>query len=168
MGVREEIDKHPKTVAGVALIVVAVALTVLVYSLWPTTQQAISKAYYTDDDGATWFVDTIDHVPPFDHDGKIAVRVNLYTCDESKTSFVGYLERNTPAAKKKLEAEFAAAKAQGKPITGVSFTPDIFVSGTEIKKPGKGAWMLRSNYPASYKVMDVQFPNGGTVDSVFP
>ncbi|HMB96405.1 MAG TPA: hypothetical protein VKK61_10230 [Tepidisphaeraceae bacterium] len=168
MGVREAIEKHQKAAGAVGVILVLIAVSVSAYSLWPHSQQPLTKAYYTDDDGQSWFVDSIDKVPPFDHNGKTAVRVNLYTCDDSKTVFAGYLERCTPAAKKKLESEFNSAISAGKPISSVSIGPDISTFGTEIKKPGDKTWILRGHYPDSYKVMDVQCPNGGTVDSVFP
>jgi hypothetical protein len=168
MGVRSVIDKHPKVASVVAIVLVLVGVSVSAFSLWPTRQQPLTSAYYTDDDGKTWFADTINKVPPFDHNGKQAVRVNLYTCDNSKTAFVGYLERCTPAAKKKLEAAFAAAAANGKSMASVVMTPDITTFGTEIKRPGDSKWISRGQYPDSFKVMDVKCPNGGTLDSVFP
>lgn len=168
MGIRENIDKYPRTVTAIAVIAVALAVTVVVYSLSPPGAEPLAKAYYTDDDGKTWFVDTVDHVSPFDHDGKTAVKINLYVCEGSKQIIGSFLERYKPDAKKKLEAEFAAAKTANKPLMSIPMTPDISISGTEVKTPLGGQWVSRTDFVASAKVTKVECPDGGAVDSMLP
>ena len=65
----------------------------------------LSQVFFTDDDGKTWFPDDAKRVPPFDRNGKPAVRAHVYKCG-GKT-FVNHMERYTPEAKKKVEAIYA-------------------------------------------------------------
>jgi hypothetical protein len=44
-------------------------------------EEAVTRAFYTTDDGKTWFTDDAERLPPFDHGGKQAVRLYLFSCD---------------------------------------------------------------------------------------
>src|SRR5580700_11847641 len=53
-----------------------------------------SEMFYSDDDGQTYFKDSIYKLAPFDHNGRIA---NIaIVCTDGTRNFVGYLERFTP------------------------------------------------------------------------
>ena len=58
----------------------------------------------TVDDGATYFPDDANKIPPFTKDGKEAVRARVFSCDGGKTKYVAYLERITPKAKAAIDA----------------------------------------------------------------
>jgi len=92
-----------------------------------------TQAYFTDDDGATYFVDDINKVPPFDHDGRIAVRCYVFRCPDGK-KFVGYLEKYTNA----MAAEIRAIRASSNPQSLEKLDLD---AGRLIKKPGDGRWI---------------------------
>src|ERR1700722_4242395 len=66
-------------------------------------------AFYSDDDGKTYFKDSIYKFAPFDHNGKEADLAYVFECDSGK--FVGMLGRYTPKMKKQLEDEFAKSEA---------------------------------------------------------
>ena len=70
------------------------------------------------------FAQTV-RVPPFELDGKQAVGVMVYSCDEGKTRFVGYLYRYTPEGKARVEEMIKQHRA-GPPV------------GLEVKRPGAG------------------------------
>jgi hypothetical protein len=153
LGVRDAIRNHP-TAAAIAAIVVA--LGAVGYTLRSSVQgppTASVKAFYTTDEGQTIFIaDMNQAIPPFEHNGKPACRVWMYTCDGGKTRFPGYLERFTPEAKKRMEAA-----RQGK-ATGASPMP----GDVEVKKPGAGhAWVSRANTAEAAKVTAVTDPRGG-------
>jgi hypothetical protein len=61
------------------------------------------KEWFTIDDGKTWFADDATKLPPFEHQGKPAYRVRVWTCDGGRTTFVSHLERINAQAKAKLE-----------------------------------------------------------------
>ena len=116
-----------------------------------------NSAYFTTDDGQTIFVESTDNLPPFDHDGLPASRVWMYSCDEGKTKFPGFLERYTPQAKARIESgikDFNSGKSQT--------MPKVTPSDTEVKKPGPGNhWVSRANFEEAQKITTIQCPNGG-------
>ncbi len=95
-------------------------------------------------------------LPPFDHDGKPAARVWMFSCDGGKTKFPGFLERYTPQAQARIEAatqDFNSGKTHVPPVTNLS--------DTEVKKPGPGnPWVSRANYQEAQKITNVQCPDG--------
>jgi hypothetical protein len=108
-----------------------------------------NEAYYSIDDGATFFADSNTLVPPFEYDGKQAVKAQVYSCGQTK--FVGYLIRYTPAAKSQLEA------ANG---VGVGA---IRAAGTEIKAAltGDQGW-INSNARGANGIYAVRCPDGSS------
>jgi prepilin-type processing-associated H-X9-DG protein len=117
-----------------------------------------TRAYYTIDDGKTWFADDINKIPPFEKDGRPAYRVYVYKCPNSPP-FVSHLERYTPEAKKALEA-MQKAKDPNNPVV----MEDIMLTGIEVKKPGTAdnGWVKQMS-PAAAKVMELKCPDGKTV-----
>lgn len=111
-------------------------------------------AFYSVDDGATWFKDSADRVPPFQHEGKTADQVVLFTADGGKTKFAGYLQRFSTEVKKQLDAGVKVPRT---------------ITGLEVKKPGaKGVWVAR-NSKAGMDVVNVKSPSGsGEVEEVSP
>ncbi len=74
-GLREIINEKRAISVGAAVLLLACAAAYLTYLRQPQIIPKGDKALYTVDDGQTWFADSIySKVPPFDHDGKIAVR----------------------------------------------------------------------------------------------
>jgi len=126
------------------------------------------RSFFSDDDGKHWFVDAADKTPPFDHNGKTAYRARLFTSDGGKTQFVGYLERYTPEAIKKIEA---AKRGEGEPKgrSVLSVIEELAISGTEIKKPGDGnQWVARGDLQAAPKILDVKGANNQPAEPVMP
>lgn len=84
----------------------------------------MSRVYFSDDEGKSYFADDMDKTFPFDHDGKQAYRAYVYRCDESGKPFVGLVGRQVqpknPSSKNKSDPRSA-------PI--------------EVKKPGESKWV---------------------------
>jgi hypothetical protein len=117
-----------------------------------------ASAYFSDDDGKTWFIDDAANVPPFAHNGKTAYRALLYRCPEGKP-FVQRLESFTDEAKSKIEADIAA----GKPPLTAEYR--YLAHGMMIKRPGKTEWVeLKEGDPESQikwgEVMSATCPDG--------
>jgi hypothetical protein len=161
-GVRDSIRKHSTATIVTMAVVVAAALFFTLRNASSSTSmtEITNKVYCTTDDGQTTFVAPMSQVPPFDRDGKAAVRAYMYSCDGGKTRFVGYLERFTPEAKKRIES------AKAGPGGGGSVGP----GDTEVKKPGAGnSWVSRANFAEAAKVMQVTCPGGkGDAEMVMP
>ena len=73
MGVRETINRQKAIgIASAMMIVVCLAFAVKQYQHGgrPSLPHFADKAYYTTDDGATFFTDSVNLIPPFDHLGR--------------------------------------------------------------------------------------------------
>jgi hypothetical protein len=164
MSIRETIQKQKGIATAVSLLVFLIGSFFIARQLFSGPPAISASAYFTTDDGATLFVDSMEHLPPFDHNGKTAYRAWMYTTDEGKTKFLVYLERYTPAAKQRFETELAAYNS-GKSHVPPSISP----SDAEVKKPGAGnLWVGRSNFTEASKITDVQTPPGTVAEVAIP
>jgi hypothetical protein len=142
IAVREKLKgKTVGLIVGGAMILVAIAISIIFYLSHRTSLNSY-VAFYSDDDGKTYYRDNIYNFPPFERDGKVVNRAIVFT--NNGQTFVGYLERYTPDAKKKLQdvydanldAPYKAVQAMG--------SMQIYYGGLEWKLPGDGhAWTLR-------------------------
>ena len=173
MGIRETINQHPKeTTAATAGIVVLAILFIFWQACGGPSGGSINttKAFYTTDDGKTFYVDSSSNIPPYMKDGKMAVRAQVFTCDEGKTKFVGYLESYAPQDKAMLEQ--IAKNPAGK--TGP--TGYVGYAGQAMVKPPLNAnapWIpLAPQTTVMYQaIVQVRCPGGGSSDTlsrVFP
>jgi hypothetical protein len=162
VGVREFLNQqNPKVVVGATVGVILVVAAVLFLSHRSSggsdTASAPARAFFTTDDGKTWFRDDARHLAPFAKDGKTAVRAYVYKCPDGR-EFVAFLERYTPDFRKKLEA--ANAGQLGGPLLDEA-------SGTEVKPPGASAWVKQSD-PRAMAVMTPKCPGGQAAQLVMP
>lgn len=166
MGIRETLNRNPSIATGttLAIIVIAVAFIVYSYSQGGSSAKQPTKAFFTVDDGKTCFTDDITKLPPFDHDGKEAVRVMRFRCGNGEP-FSGYLERYTAEAKKQLEEARGATtgpagKASARSPQDLAGLAVIMKMGTEIKKPGETTWTKLTDEQNRPRVMQVKCPEG--------
>ena len=155
MGLRETLNQHPGIATGTAIGVIVLVLGYIVFGTAGRGANGgpapvANRAFYSDDDGAHWFADDVTKVPPFDHNGKQAVRAKVYRCD-GKT-FVNHMERYTPEAHKRLEQAYARAANAADVIA-----PEA--TGIEVKAPGGDHWVSASD-PAALKIMAPKCPSG--------
>jgi hypothetical protein len=158
MELREKLEQNQKPLAIVVGVLVVLALVVAFWTMRPRhggfTGSGKPKLYYTVDDGKTWFEDDATQLPPFQHEGKTAVRVMLYKCGDNGQPFVGYLQRLDDKARKQAEAAQAAGKSAAEVEEG-------YQSGLEVKKPGEARWVPVTNR-ASEAIMIQKCPDGKT------
>lgn len=121
---------------------------------------AVTRAFFTVDEGRTWFADDVSRLAPFDKDGKQAVRAYVFKCPDG-TKFVAYLERLNPEARRVLEqAEKAGPDGKGAP--NAAAIRSAYKSGREVKRPGDANWVNVENLREAGQVMAVKCPNGGS------
>jgi len=162
--------KIPRKHAIVSIIVFTVVLAAAVYlisSNTPNSAAGPKKAFFSVNDGKTWFIDDINKYPPFEHEGKTAVRARLFSTDGGKTIFCGYLERYTPEAKSTLEeSERIGGRGSGsRPQANL----DVILQGIEAKVPGGSAWVNRSAGPAYAEIVIVRGKApGDIVEEILP
>lgn len=161
MSLRELMDKNKQitTAAGGVLLVAAIAL--IIYQLSP--EKPSKYEWYSNDDGATWFRDSIRRAPPFDKDGKPAALVKVYECNGKK--FVASMTRFKPEAQKKMAA-FYEAEDHGQnpdPNSVIAYSNQV-----EYKRPGDKQWT--SDMAAYTSMLLVKCPDGSAQEPtiVFP
>jgi hypothetical protein len=93
-----------------------------------------NRAFFTVDDGRTWFADDAGKLAPFDHQGKTAYQVFVWTSDGGKTRFASHLQRYAPDARRKVEA----ARAPGAVPDRGMHQAGVISAGLEVKSPGTG------------------------------
>ena len=137
MSLRETLNRNPAVTSAVVIVVIILAVVALVW--WQKPSSVPTKAFYTTDDGKTWFKDSIELLAPVTIDGKEAYRVYVFKCGGEK--FAGYLERYTPEAKKAIET----MKVEGnKPnVDGYKMMElnKVMQIGQQFKKPGDKEWI---------------------------
>ncbi|HYO10239.1 MAG TPA: hypothetical protein VER17_14825 [Tepidisphaeraceae bacterium] len=137
MDVRDTLNQHPRAVTFTVISVIVVGLGLI---LWrgsggsPDEASALEQAFYSTDDGTSWFSDDRRKIYPFDRDGKPAYRAYVFKCGEQGKPFVAYLERFTESARKELMNKQAPAQA-GRPVAA---------EGLEVKKPREAEWVKAS------------------------
>jgi hypothetical protein len=134
VSIRQAINQRPVLMACTALAIIGAAIGVV----WITgssrdfvaPQSLGNLEFYSDDDGATFFVDDVHELTPFRHEGKDAVRAYVYRCPGT-SSFVGYLQRQTEYGR---QQRGVAGDTGSRPTIA---EPPIL----EVKKPGDKNWI---------------------------
>lgn len=170
MGVRENINQHPKRAAGAVAVVV---LGILGFGALQNRSSAVSlssQAYFSDDDGRTFFRDDAARVGPFDRGGKEAVAAHVFAGADGKP-FVGYLERAiSPQARAEIEQArrtlMERASKHAVPMPDSDAMEQI-ARNLEVKRPGDKEWVAATD-PKAGAVYAVTAPGGGTPTRVAP
>jgi len=156
MGVRELIENQKHWVLPAAVVWI-VACT---YAGWRTYRSGeipgiVERAYFTDDDGKTYFADDVKQGFSFDHGGKTAYRAFVYRSGSGKT-FVGLLARTGETSTAKVSAPLnSGRKGQGGPPAPM-----------EVKKPGENKWV--SSLSSEYQPLLKTICPGENPDVVLP
>jgi hypothetical protein len=166
MGIREELNKRPQAATIAAVVLLVVGIGAMAFQLSGARGVSGEEAFYTVDDGANWFADDANKLPPFQHDGKEAVRAYVFECNGKQ--FVNHLERYTPERRKLAEAT-AQAKKAGQPLPPPPAVARQAANwGLEVKKPGDKAWVAGSDLAKSSQIMRARCPDGKEALPVAP
>ena len=160
MGIRETLNKNPGITTGATAGIIVLALIFIFFQIrGGGTPTMATTAFYTTDDGATWFEDDINKLAPFDKNGKPAYRVYVYKCADGN-EFVSHLERYTPAAQKAIEA----ARAKGGGMEDPTIYEQISMTGMEVKDPKTGdkGWVKQGMVEAAAKITEPKCADGTT------
>ena len=165
MGFRDTLKQRPSLAAAAAAVMIVGAAVAIYVQARDFNNSGSGKAFFTTDDGKTWFLDRNTRLAPFDKDGKQAVRAHVFECDGKR--FVGYLSCYRPEAIKALE-EAKAAKAEGKPPPNVQALAAVGTTGLLVKRPGAPGWVSQADVGAATQVRVFSCPDGSTPEEVEP
>jgi len=163
MAIRETLQRN-KTWSASLIIGLFVAAAAIGYGLSPSRIPAPPiKAYFSKDDGKTFFTDQLDKPAPFDHEGAKAYRADVFET-ASGTRFVAYLERlNDKGLARVLELQSVPKEKQD--INEISL---VWGKALEVKKPGESKWVPVGSKEAGI-IMTPKAPDGSTqFHIVFP
>ena len=164
MGIRDTL-KQRKSLAATAAVVMIVGAAIAIYVQARDFSSGAGKAFFTIDDGKTWFVDKNTRLAPFEKDGKQAVRAHVFECNGERV--VGYLSCYRPEALKALE-DAMAAKAQGKPPPNVQALAAVGSTGLLVKRPGAPGWISQLDAAAATAVRIFRCPDGSEPEEIEP
>lgn len=111
-------------------------------------------AFFSGDDGKTFFIDSSERIPPFQHKGTDAVGARVFVGAPGGKPFVGYLERFSPAGQARAE-ELQAERAAGKGQPGAD---PVLMANMELKRPGEAEWIKASD-PRAVAIRKVMSPD---------
>jgi len=165
VGIRETLEKK-KSLTVVAMVVVIIgsiiAIIVQARGLGPVGP---GDAFYTVDDGKTFFVGDAKNLPPFDQGGKQAVTAHVFECGGKRV--VGYVSRYTADALATI-AEAKQARAAGRLPANVAKLATVAQTGSELKRPGDTKWVITGNNNAANKIRIFKCPDGSVPPEVYP
>ena len=172
MGFRETLEQKRGVGIGIAVVLAIGAGWLIVHET--SGRQGTppgphgTQYWFTTDDGKTTFADDAQKLPPFDHNGKQAVRACCFTSDDGNTHWIAYLERFSPNGKRVLEAYLR------RPIEdqdGMERTR-LMSAGIEVKRPGapETDWTTMANVAKYHEITQLKDPNGksGVINPYLP
>lgn len=164
MSFRTFVKKRPSLALAAAAVMIIGAVVAIVLQARDFGPSGPGKAFFTTDDGQTLFVERATRLPPFDKDGKQAVRAHVFECGGKRV--VGYLSAYRPEALKVIE-EATAAKAAHKPPPNVQALAAVGTVGLMVKRPG-GPWVSQADAVTATAVRVFRCPDGGTPEEIEP
>jgi len=163
MSIREALSRKPWLPVVAAVLALGTSGYFITHSGISGQQTMEANAYFSADDGQSTFVAPMSNLPPFDQGGTTAYRAFVFSCDNGSTRFVGYLQRYTPDARRRIMQKLADRQA------GISHDPvTAGPRDTEVKKPGSGNSWVSSADPAAAKIVNVTCRDGGNPLPLLP
>lgn len=164
MNLREMIARSPALGLGFGV----VAILIAVYVLWPRSVVMPTQSFFTSDDGKTFYREDATLVPPYNVDGKIAVRANVYRCPVCGKQFVGTMERYKPDRVEAIRKDMAEAREQVEAVAnGATDLPPApsgpMPSDFETKRPGESesAWHVLAAGPTAVSASQMEAAMSG-------
>ncbi|MGN6504554.1 MAG: hypothetical protein ACTHM6_03225 [Tepidisphaeraceae bacterium] len=146
-------ESQKKVAAALGFVVVTgvVALIMLVRQFHSATPGNSEQAYFSYDEGKSYFVGNPAEIPPENAQGQQAAEVFFFQCAGDSKPFVGYLQR--VSAEGMARAKAALAHGQPSQVTAA------MEGAYEVKAPGAKEWVNLSDAKAA-SIMSPKCPSG--------
>jgi hypothetical protein len=163
VGIRETLNDNQRATTIVAGAVAVIAIGLIVWQATGGGAPTITaQAFYTTDDGKTWFADDIYKPAPFQHEGKPAYGAIVLECPgvEPHVAYLTRLAGNFHQEATRLDPSDQAF--------GLQFEA-LQQQGLEVRKPGETTWHRVDSGAAQRLVEAAQkCPDGTTAEPVVP
>lgn len=159
------LQRRQSLVAIAACAVIAAAAVFIFLQARDFASPGIGNAFFSTDDGKTWFVEKVTRIPPFDKDGKPAYRAHVFECGGKRV--VGFLSRYTPEAIQALQ-EAAKYKGTGKPPPNARALASVGTTGMQVKRPGDAQWVSQADMARATAIRIFRCPDGSAPTEVEP
>ena len=155
MSVRETLRKKPAL--GYAIVPIAIIAVIIgILRTRGIEPSATTSAYYSNDDGKTFFSDDANRIAPFMKNGAEADMAHVFRKSDGSL-FVGYLEKVTPEAVEIIK-RVKDRKPNDPPVPmGLM---NVVLSGHLYKRPGDTVWVSGKDLAASNKVSTIKDASG--------
>jgi len=166
MGTREKFNENKKVGLGVAAAILIIAVGIFSFQLRGGDNgmpPAPKNAFYTDDNGKTFFKDDVNNVSPFTHNGKQAYRVDVFKGSDGQ-QFVGLIYRHTDPGRKEMEQYISKRVKDPDGLTRLS----IERRGMEVKKLADKTWSLNDEMTSERLQQSVKTPDSKPAQLVTP
>jgi hypothetical protein len=162
VGIRETLNENRSVTVGATIgIIVLTIIWVIWYSVGGNSAAAAGgKAFYTDDDGQTYFADDATKIAPFDHGGKPANLAFVWRCGDSGKPFVAYMLRYTDDGKKLRENAMKNKNVDPAAIEMTQNQMEVKVGPNQPKKPQ--GWFKMSDTAHAGPIQQVTCPDGSS------
>ncbi len=155
MGIRENLNRNPGLVTGAT---VAIVVIVLVLIFWQSRTKTIApptKAYFTIDDGQSVFEDDMQKSAPFEHNGAQAVQAHMFSCNNGRTKFVGFLEKLPDKLPQPAGGGRGGAQRSG-------HDPRLFAALVKPAMNKDAKWVSKLGPEGAAIIASVRCPEGGS------
>ena len=161
MAVRDKLNEKKILGPGIAAALILVAIALVGYQFVGGSANpaaAPSKAFYSDDNGKSFFTDDAAQIAPFDHNGKQAFRADVFKGPDGN-EFVGLIYRYTDGGKREMQQYLAkhVSDPDGAMRSGIE------QRGMQVKPVGADdkAWQLADEETVDRLRRGVKSPSGG-------
>jgi len=167
-GVRHKLSENKALGIGLGAVLLVVSFGIIGLQLFGGRSDDVvvaTQAFYTDDDGATFFKDDINKVVPYERNGKQVYRCDVFQDADGK-QFVGLIYRYTDFGRREIEEYIAGGANDPDGLTRFS----IDQRGMQVKRVGapERAWVLNDELTTERLRESVKSPSGQPAQLVVP
>ena len=146
MAVRRVLNENPVIAVAAIVVIAALAVWMSIRTISPAGPG--TKAFYTDDDGKTWFADEANKVTPYTRDGKEVVSAVVYE-SQGKQSVL-FMVRLDAASLKLVQQNGGKLPPPASEISRNLHR--------EVKMPGEATWHGEGNMAELRKLATLNRP----------
>jgi len=155
---REKLNQHPIVASSAAAVLIGLCIFAAFRYFSKPADSLPTRAFFTTDDGKTWFERDLTSIPPFNDSGGTAVGCTVFAPQQGGTQFVGILTKFGDRAKADLDALVKSGASRAAVRQAMM---DVPADQKLCKRPGDSDWSSASDAGAMMKLSSqIKAPDG--------